>query len=601
MAGKKPAAAAPASAGQKRKGASPAPAAKKQAVASANGSSKPVAAAAAAKKTAPAAASKQQPAKKAAAAPAAAAPGKKGSKAKAPAPPSDEEAEDDEEDYGEDLSGLDSDGEEPELDEAAFLAAHGLAAESDEEGEAREESDEDEQADGSMRNADDLDMDDDEEDEEEAPAPKAKGKAAAAAAKPAAKPTAKAAAAAPAPAAQKKQPAEKLGMFSLAKKGAKPVEQEDDDEEEPAPAPKKGSKAALAAAAAAAKSKKAPAPAAAATSKKSAMFDDEDDDEQEDGSEEEDEEDAEDEDDDAEENGDEDAEEEDGSDTEMEVEKQARLLRKAQQRADDEADAEIQTNIASQAEFALPTEEQLAAESAGGVSAIDTSALRARIQDIMYVLSDFKNKKAADKSRSEYLTQLRDDLATVYGYLPELIDRFLHLFAPPECIEFLDSNETSRPITLRTNSLKSRRRDLAQSLINRGVNLDPIGDWTKVGLKVYDSQVPIGATPEYLSGLYMLQSASSFLPCMALAPQPNEKVLDMCAAPGGKVSACAVKNRLHARSRAAKATVQCAPARSGTRFAHSSFPPLALCFLALLVFVACSCVPPRRRLISVPS
>ena len=103
-------------------------------------------------------------------------------------------------------------------------------------------------------------------------------------------------------------------------------------------------------------------------------------------------------------------------------------------------------------------------------------------------------------------------------------------------MEFLDSNETARPITIRTNSLKSRRRDLAQSLINRGVNLDPIGDWTKVGLKVYDSQVPIGATPEYLSGLYMLQSASSFLPCMALAPQPGEKVLDMCAAPGGKTT-----------------------------------------------------------------
>lgn len=68
------------------------------------------------------------------------------------------------------------------------------------------------------------------------------------------------------------------------------------------------------------------------------------------------------------------------------------------------------------------------------------------------------------------------------------------------------------------------------------MNLDPIGDWTKVGLKVYDSQVPIGATPEYLSGLYMLQSASSFLPVMSLAPQPGEKVLDMCAAPGGKTT-----------------------------------------------------------------
>ena len=48
--------------------------------------------------------------------------------------------------------------------------------------------------------------------------------------------------------------------------------------------------------------------------------------------------------------------------------------------------------------------------------------------------------------------------------------------------------------------------------------------------------MPIGATPEYLAGHYIIQAASSFLPVMALAPQEHERILDMASAPGGKVT-----------------------------------------------------------------
>lgn len=53
---------------------------------------------------------------------------------------------------------------------------------------------------------------------------------------------------------------------------------------------------------------------------------------------------------------------------------------------------------------------------------------------------------------------------------------------------------------------------------------------------MYDSQVPVGATPEYMAGHYMLQSAASFLPVMALAPAEGMRVVDVAAAPGGKTT-----------------------------------------------------------------
>lgn len=110
------------------------------------------------------------------------------------------------------------------------------------------------------------------------------------------------------------------------------------------------------------------------------------------------------------------------------------------------------------------------------------------------------------------------------------------MFGPTECVEFMEASDAQRPVVIRTNTLKTRRKDLAQALIKRGVHLDPLAPWSKVGLKILESQVPIGATPEYLGGQYMIQAASSMCPVLALGPLPGERVLDLAAAPGGKTS-----------------------------------------------------------------
>ncbi|KAL6050412.1 rRNA (cytosine-C5-)-methyltransferase nop2 [Balamuthia mandrillaris] len=228
-----------------------------------------------------------------------------------------------------------------------------------------------------------------------------------------------------------------------------------------------------------------------------------------------------------------DDEDEDDEEQELRIEKKARLLDQKMAEEEEQSKAEMQASAQEAERFVLPSAQDLEEEKQ---FALDPNAIYARIQTIVRVLNNFAQEREPDRSRREYLSQLIRDLAEYYGYSEWLAGKFLSLFSLNEALEFFAANEAPRPMTIRANTLKTRRRDLAQALISRGVNLDTIAKWSKVGLQVYDSQVPIGATPEYLAGHYMLQSASSFLPVIALDPREKERVLDMCAAPGGKTT-----------------------------------------------------------------
>jgi ribosomal RNA methyltransferase Nop2 len=199
-------------------------------------------------------------------------------------------------------------------------------------------------------------------------------------------------------------------------------------------------------------------------------------------------------------------------------------------------EANMQTNIAGERPKVLEDSEDEDGRPITNLVTQDVQLLRTRLNDTVRVLDDFKNLAEEGRSRTEYRAQMLKDICAYYGYSEFLADKLLNLFPAREAFAFFEANETPRPIVIRTNTLRTHRRELAQSLINRGVQLEPVGKWSKVGLQIFDTQVPLGATPEYLAGHYILQAASSFLPVMALAPQENERVLDMTAAPGGKTT-----------------------------------------------------------------
>ncbi|GFQ03071.1 probable 28S rRNA (cytosine-c(5))-methyltransferase [Phtheirospermum japonicum] len=218
----------------------------------------------------------------------------------------------------------------------------------------------------------------------------------------------------------------------------------------------------------------------------------------------------------------------DGSD----IEKKSKAIDDEKAREIKDAEDDVKINIKEETDFRLPTPEELIEEAN---SPPDLSGLQRRIKEIVRVLSNFEKlrHKGPNKEYIGYICR-GFNLHLLLGFLN--CKTFVQMFPAVELLELIEAFEKPRPICLRTNTLKTRRRDLAGVLLNRGVNLDPLSKWSKVGLVVYDSQVPIGATPEYMAGHYMLQGASSFLPVKALAPQEKEKIVDMAAAPGGKTT-----------------------------------------------------------------
>ena len=104
----------------------------------------------------------------------------------------------------------------------------------------------------------------------------------------------------------------------------------------------------------------------------------------------------------------------------------------------------------------------------------------------------------------------------------------------PDWDAFWEAIHAPLPTVIRTNTLRITPEELRERLEKKGFRLSPL-PWDETAFRV-EGEIPIGNTLEHWLGLYYVQEATQAFPVRALAPQPGERVLDLCAAPGGKAT-----------------------------------------------------------------
>ncbi len=86
---------------------------------------------------------------------------------------------------------------------------------------------------------------------------------------------------------------------------------------------------------------------------------------------------------------------------------------------------------------------------------------------------------------------------------------------------------------IRINHANAKGKNVVGRLEASGVHLQKI-PWLRDGYWVLNAEVSVGATAEYLLGLYSIQEAAAQTPVTLFTNLRGKRVLDVAAAPGGK-------------------------------------------------------------------
>jgi 16S rRNA (cytosine967-C5)-methyltransferase len=138
----------------------------------------------------------------------------------------------------------------------------------------------------------------------------------------------------------------------------------------------------------------------------------------------------------------------------------------------------------------------------------------------------------------ELPTAPADSLALRHSLPTWLAAELLRWRTPEQAEAFARASHTPAAIDLRVNRRRGSRDALLADLAAAGIAAAPLSGLAD-GLTLLERPGDLRRLPGYAAGRWSVQDRTAQRIVPLLAPQPGERVLDACAAPGGKTCHCA--------------------------------------------------------------